>query len=125
MKIEIKNRWNNSVIFTCDVVSVSIAVKMAIEAKISLRYANLRSANLRYADLSSANLRYANLDFSCWPLWCGSNNVKVDLKIAAQIAAHFCVLDCKDKKYLAAKKAILKFALTSHRAVDLKLIKGA
>lgn len=79
-------------------------------------------ADLQDADLRGADLRGADLDYSCWPLSCKSKNVKVDKRIAAQLAAHFCVLDCKDKEYLAAKKAILKFAKTSHRAKDLGLI---
>jgi uncharacterized protein YjbI with pentapeptide repeats len=87
----------------------------------NLSGANLRGADLRGADLRWADLRGANLDFSCWPLLCGSKGVKVDAKIAAQLAAHFCVLDCKDKGYLAARKAVLKFAKTSHRAEDLGL----
>ncbi len=82
---------------------------------------DLRSANLNYADLSSANI-----DYSSWPLWCGTKSVKVDVNIAAQLAAHFCALDCEDKNFLKAKKAILKFAKTSHRAKDLGLFdKGA
>ena len=80
-------------------------------------------ADLRGADLRVANLSGANLDYSCWPLWCGSKNVKVDLKIAQQIAAHFCALDCDDKEYKAAIKAILKFAQKSHRAKDLEIKK--
>jgi hypothetical protein len=74
------------------------------------------------ADLTGADLTGANLDFSCWPLWCGSKNVKVDARIAAQLAAHFCVLDCDDPAYKAARKAILKFAKTSHRADYLGLL---
>ena len=95
----------------------------------NLRYADLRGANLQDADLQGANLRYADLqyadlrdtdiDYSCWPLWCGSKDVKVDARIAMQLAAHFCVLDCDDKDYLKAKKAILAFAKKSHRAADL------
>ena len=88
----------------------------------NLRGANLSEANLRGANLSEANLSEANIDFSCWPLWCGSKNVKVDARIAAQLAAHFCVLDCDDPAYQAAKAAILEFAKTSHRARDLGLI---
>ena len=88
--------------------------------------ADLRGADLRVADLSGAVLRGAvlrdaDLDYSCWPLWCGSKSVKVDVKIAAQLAAHFCALDCEDKSYQKAKKAILKFARKSHRAADLGL----
>ena len=83
--------------------------------------ADLREADLREADLRWANLRGANLDYSCWPLWCGSNHVKVDALIAAQLAAHFCALDCDDPAYLAAREAVLEFAKTSHRAEDLGL----
>ncbi len=102
-----------------------------------LRWADLRCANLRGADLSGANLSGANLsgaylsgadlretdiDFSCWPLWCGSKGVKVDVRIARQLAAHFCVLDCDDQEYQAARAAILDFAKKSHRAADLGLV---
>ena len=95
-----------------------------------LSSADLSSADLRYADLSSAdlryaNLRYANLDYSCRWLSCKTNSVKVCAKIAAQLAAHFCVLDCDDPAYRKARKAILAFAKTSHRAVDLGLKKEA
>jgi len=87
-----------------------------------LRGADLSGANLRGADLSGANLSGANLDFSCWPLWCGSKCVKVDARITAQLAAHFCVLDCDDPAYQAARAAVLEFAKTSHRAKDLGLL---
>ena len=89
----------------------------------NLYEADLRGANLREADLCGADLRGAYLDYSCWPLWCGSNHVKVDARIAAQLAAHFCALDCDDDDpaYLAAREAVLEFAKTSHRAKDLGL----
>ena len=87
-----------------------------------LRWANLREANLSGADLREADLRWADLDFSCWPLWCGSKHVKVDARIAAQLAAHFCVLDCDDPEYIKAREAIMEFAKTSHRAKDLGLL---
>jgi hypothetical protein len=91
-----------------------------------LRNANLIGADLRGADLIGADLRGAdligaNIDYSSWPLWCGSNHVKVDQKIAAQLAAHFCALDCDDPEYQVARAAILEFAKTSHRAKDLGL----
>ena len=87
-----------------------------------LRDANLQGANLRGADLRGANLRGANLDYSFLPLWCGSKGMIVDRRIAAQIAAHFCALVCDDEDYQAARTAILEFAKTSHRAVDLGLV---
>ena len=86
-----------------------------------LRGAYLRRADLRGAYLYEADLRGANVDYSAWPLWCGSNRVKVDARIAAQLAAHFCALDCDDQAYLAAREAVLEFAKTSHRAKELGL----
>lgn len=58
-----------------------------------LRNADLRYANLRYANLRYADLRYADLDFSCWPLWCGSKNVKADDRLVAQLIFHVTRLD--------------------------------
>ena len=95
----------------------------------NLRDANLSDADLAWADLamadlSGADLRGADLDFSCWPLWCGSKGVKVDARIAQQLAAHFCALDCDDPEYLAARAAILEFAKKSHRAGELGLVEA-
>ena len=73
------------------------------------------------ADLRGADLRGADLDYSCFPLWCGSKGMIVDRRIAAQIAAHFCALECDDADYIAAREAILEFAQTSHRAKVLGL----
>jgi uncharacterized protein YjbI with pentapeptide repeats len=50
--------------------------------------ADLSEADLRGADLRCANLSGANLDFSCWPLWCGSIGVKSDDKIVGQLLWH-------------------------------------
>ena len=52
--------------------------------------ADLRGAYLYDADLYGADLRGANLDFSCWPLWCGSLHVKIDDRIAHQLIYHVC-----------------------------------
>ena len=81
----------------------------------NLSGADLRGANLRGAYLRRADLRGANLDFSCWPLWCGSLAVKVCKRIAVQLAYHFCRLDCDDPDYIAARNAILDFANQFHR----------
>ena len=73
------------------------------------------------ADLRGADLRGANLDFSCLPLWCGSKQMKVDRKIALQILAHFCALDCDDMdvKAIQLDKAMNNLVLQSHRAHEL------
>lgn len=70
-------------------------------------------ANLRGVDLLGASL-----DYSCWPLWCGSLDVKVDRRIAAQLAYHFCRLDCDDPDYIEARNAIVNFANEFHRAEE-------
>lgn len=80
-----------------------------------LRRAILRGAILRGANLRHADLRGADLDYSCWPLWCGSLDVKVDKRIACQLAYHFCRLDCDDPEYLKARDAIAPFANQFHR----------
>ena len=64
--IEIKHRYTSEVIFKADVVSIKLAVELAIKSRVSLSYADLNSAdlssaNLRYADLNYANLRSVNL----------------------------------------------------------------
>ena len=88
----------------------------------NLSGANLIRADLSVADLRGADLRGADIDYACWPLWCGSKTVKVDAKIARQLAAHFCVLDCDDQEYQAAREAILEFSKKSHRAEDLGIV---
>ena len=64
MKIQIKHRFDLSVIFECEAENMKIAVEMAIKAKADLRSADLNSADLRYADLSSADLRSADLRYA-------------------------------------------------------------
>jgi hypothetical protein len=86
-----------------------------------LRYTDLRGANLFRADLRGADLRGANLDYSVFPLWCGSKGIRFDRELAAQLAAHFCAIDCDDPDYLAAREAVIGFARTSHRAEVLGL----
>ena len=91
-----------------------------------LRDANLRGANLHSADLSGAdlrganlrgaNLRGANLDYSCWPLWCGSlRDVQIDKRIFAQLAYHICRVVVDDDECKAAQKALYPIANQFHR----------
>ena len=95
----------------------------------NLRHASLYGANMRHADLYDAklydanlrhaDLRGANVDFSCWPLWCGSFDVIVDRRIAAQLAYHFCRLICDDPEVMECQKALYKLANTFHRVGGL------
>lgn len=89
----------------------------------NLKCADLRGSDLNYADLrrvhlQGANLRGVNLDFSCWPLWCGSFDIKVDVRIARQLAYHLCRLDCDDKEYLKVKETLKDFANGFHRVQE-------
>ena len=83
----------------------------------NLRGANLRGANLEDANLRGANLRGANLDYSCWPLWCGSlRDVQIDKRIFAQLAYHLCRVIVDDDECKAAQKALYPIANQFHRA---------
>ena len=68
MKIQIKNRFDDSVIFEydCEDNTIKKIVIEAVKNKISLRgaylrWADLRGAYLRWADLQGADLRWADL----------------------------------------------------------------
>ena len=84
--------------------------------RVDLWGAYLEGADLRGADLRGASLRGADLDYSCWPLWCGSLDVRVCKRIAAQLAYHFCRLDCDDPEVIAAQNALIPLANQFHRA---------
>jgi len=81
-----------------------------------LHGADLCGANLCGTDLRGADLRGADLDFSCWPFWCGSFDVKVDKKIAVQLAYHLCAIDCDDAEYIQLRNNLLDFANQIHRS---------
>ena len=87
-------------------------------AEADLHGADLRGADLREANLRGADLRGADLDYSCWPLWCGSLDVTVDKRIAAQLAYHFCRVRCDDPEVQAAQKALAPLANQFHRAEE-------
>jgi hypothetical protein len=90
----------------------------------NLSGADLSGANLSGADLSGANLYGANLWITQWPLWCGTKHVKIDAKIACQLAAHFCTCECIDPEFLKAKEAMLPLARKSHVAKELGIEEG-
>ena len=72
-------------------------------------------ANLTNADLRGASLRGADLDYSCWHLWCGSLDVKVDKRIFAQLAYHLCRVIVDDEECKAAQAALYPIANQFHR----------
>ena len=80
-----------------------------------LRGADLSDADLRGADLRGADLRGADLDYSCYPLWCGSLHLKADKRLACQLAYHLCSMQCDDADYIKMRNSILGFANQFHR----------
>lgn len=82
----------------------------------NLKGAYLKNANLAGANLAGANLKGANLDYSCWPLWCGSlRNVRIDKRIFAQLAYHICRVIVDDDECKAAQRALYPIANQFHR----------
>jgi len=57
-----------------------------------LGYADLKDADLKDADLRYADLRGADLDYSSFPLWCGSFDIIVDERLIRQLCYHIAKL---------------------------------
>ena len=94
----------------------------------NLSFADLRKANLRNADLRNADLRNANLDFSCFSLWCGSLDIKIDKRIACQLLYHTLramqSLDDEEAKTILNDDKVLAFANQFHRVEECgKIVK--
>lgn len=117
MEIEIKNWLTDEVIFAheCENNTIKTTVEAAVSAGVSLNGAELNYAELNHAKLNGAKLNGANLDFSVLPLWCDSFDIKCDIRLAAQLAYHFCRLNCDGKLYKAARLAMLPLARRFHR----------
>jgi len=94
-----------------------------------LRGCDLSDSNLSRCDLSDSNLSGCDLsgcdlDYSSLPLWCGSLDIKVDKRIAAQIAYHFCRMVCDNPEVKQAQNAIMELANQFHRAAECGKIKA-
>ncbi len=61
MKIEIKSRWNGSVLFSFETDKIKLALESAVKQGANLKCANLKCANLEGADLEGADLKCADL----------------------------------------------------------------
>lgn len=93
------------------------AVEKAVEEK-----ADLSAANLRGANLSAADLRGADLDYSVWPLWCGSLDVKIDKRIFCQLLYHAlragASVEDEEVQALLNNPDVLKLANQFHRVEE-------
>lgn len=83
-------------------------------AVIDLLKQGCKKAVLDY-NLIGADLSGANLDYSCYPLWCGSLHLKADKRLACQLAYHLCSMQCDDAEYIKMRNSILDFANQFHR----------
>jgi hypothetical protein len=91
-------RWDNETIHESKHVTIKECVEDAIKQGVSLYRIDLMDADLRCADLTGADLtganmvgadlRCADLDYSSWPLWCGSCRVKLDKENNERFAYH-------------------------------------
>ena len=94
-------------------------------SRADLSRANLSGADLSGANLSGANLSGANLDFSGgFSFRCSSFGFKADLRLAAQLAYHFCRIDfgeCEEAK--AAQEAIKELGNKFHRVEECGKLK--
>ena len=100
-----------------------------LDGLIDLRNVNLHGADLRNADLHGADLHGANLDFSVFTLWCGSFDMKVDIRLVYQLCYHICRLKIINKNGTESKmgkviQSILKpYANKFHRVTECGKIK--
>ena len=74
-------------------------------------------------DLRYADLRGTDIDFSCYPLWCGSLGLKADKRLACQLAYHLCSMQCEDTEYIKMRNSILEFANQFHRVNECGTLK--
>lgn len=94
-----------------------------------LRGACLRDADLRSAALNNADLREVDLDYSAWPLWCGSLTARINKRIFCQLLYHVVragqsVEDEEVRKFLDLPE-VINLANQFHRVKECGEIKGA
>jgi len=117
---------------------VEDAIKQGVNLyRIDLRYADMRGADLRHTNLRGADLRYTNLrgadlrganmagadlDYSSWPLWCGSYGVKLD-KENNERFAYQAMINMGQKALTEFLQNPVEFANRFAEREDLKKIK--
>lgn len=81
-----------------------------------LQGTDLRGADLRGASLRNADMRGADLDDSCFPLWCGSEGIKLDRRLFLQLVAHICAVEVDDEECKKTQEYLMPLAKQSHVA---------
>lgn len=80
------------------------------------------SCNIIMADLTGAKFINVTLDYSGFPLHCGSFDFTSDIKIPAQLAYHLCRIICDDPIVIKAQSHLNELANKFHRAVECEYI---
>ncbi|MFA5323307.1 MAG: pentapeptide repeat-containing protein [Smithella sp.] len=145
MKHEIKSMKAGHVLFALDTASFRLCVEAAVKSGSDLSGSDLSGADLSGADLSGADLRGSdlrgsvlsgsdlrgsdlsgsNIDFSSgFSFKCTSFNIKIDLKIAAQLAYHFCRMDCDAPEFITARNALVDLGNKFHRVEECGKLEG-
>jgi hypothetical protein len=105
---EIPSRIDGHALFSLETKSIKLCGEAAVKSG---------------ADLSHADLSHADLDYSSgFSFCCSSFGAKIDLRIAAQLAYHFCRMDCDDPEFLAAKESLKELANKFHRIKECREI---
>ena len=104
MKIEIKSRWNSTVLFTAEAASLLLALEAAAKVGANLGSANLGGANLGGANLGGAYLRGAYLG--------GANLGSANLEGAYLEGANLEGANLRGANLRSAKNAELAWAQT-------------
>jgi hypothetical protein len=79
-------------------------------SRADLAHADLPDANLDRANLTHANLTDADIDYSSWPLWCGTRNVEVDWEGFKQFVGHINWLKCSDPRAKLIQEFLMPYA---------------
>ena len=74
------------------------------------------------ADLQGADLHGADIDYACWPLWCGSFDVRVDRRIFCQLAYHLCRVIVDDDSCKEAQLMLGRLANEFHRVNECRRV---
>ena len=94
---------------------------------VDLSRADLSRADLTGADLRGACLTGADLDYSCFPIWCGSLTVKIDKRVFCQLLYHTLragqSVDDPEVKKLFAVPEVVALANQFHRVEECGKIK--
>ena len=94
-----------------------------------MQHADMRHADMRSAEMQRTDMRGANIDYSAWPLCCGSLKAYVDDRIAIQLLYHtLSVVQhspyvSEDVKAKLLTPEIVSLANRFHRALECGEIK--